>query len=113
MPARLIEVALPIPLFRTFTYSVDRDFANPIIPGARVVVPLRKGKEIGICLGPAENPPAKAKPKPIIDVPDTAPAFSPAMLDVARWISDYYVAPLGFVLRGALPALLTGAAAPQ
>jgi primosomal protein N' (replication factor Y) len=113
MPARLIEVALPIPLFRTFTYSVDSDFANPVAPGARVVVPLRKGKEIGICLGPAEHPPAKAKAKPIIDVPDAEPTFSGPMLNVARWISDYYVAPLGVVLRGALPALLTGASTPR
>ena len=110
---RLIEVALPIPLFRTFTYAVDRDFPNPIVPGSRVVVPLRGGKEVGICLGPAAAPPKKAVPKPILDVPDAEPAFDAARLAVCRWISDYYVAPLGLVLRGALPGLLTGAGSPQ
>src|SRR5688572_18054029 len=110
---RLIEVALPLPLFRTFTYAVDREFANPLVPGSRVVVPLRGGKEVGICLGDAAGAPTKAVPKPILDVPDAQPAFDAARLAVCRWIADYYVAPLGLVLRGALPALLTGASAPQ
>ncbi len=115
MPAntpRLIEVALPLPLFRTFTYAVDRDFEHPLVAGSRVVVPLRGGKEVGICLGDAVAP-KKAVPKPILDVPDALPAFDAARLAVCRWISDYYVAPLGLVLRGALPALLTGASTPQ
>ena len=110
---RLIEVALPLPLFKTFTYAVDREFANPIVAGSRVVVPLRKGKEVGICLGPAERGTMKAAPKAILDVPDAEPAFDAARLAVCRWISDYYVTPLGLVLRGALPALLTGASAPR
>src|SRR5687768_13724717 len=112
-PPRLIEVALPLPLFRTFTYAVDREFANPIVPGSRVVVPLRGKKEIGIRLGPAPAMTGKATPKAILDVPDAGPAFDAARLSVCRWIADYYVAPLGIVLRSALPALLTGAAAPQ
>ena len=110
---RLIEVALPIPLFRTFTYAVDREFANPIVPGSRVVVPLRGGKEVGICLGPAPPLTGKAVAKPILDVPDAEPAFDEPRLNVCRWIADYYVAPLGVVLRSALPTLLTGASAPQ
>src|SRR5688572_405354 len=110
---RLIEVALPIPLFRTFTYAVDRELAHPVVAGSRVVVPLRGGKEVGICLGPAVPLTGKAVPKGILDVPDAAPAFDAARLAVCRWIADYYVAPLGVVLRSALPASLTGAAAPQ
>ena len=110
---RLIEVALPLPLFRTFTYAVDREFTNPVVAGSRVVVPLRGGKEVGICLGPAEPGRMKATPKPILDVPDAEPVFDAARLAVCRWISDYYVTPLGVVLRSALPALLTGASAPR
>ena len=116
MPApepRLIEVALPIPLFRTFTYAIDRSFANPVVAGSRVVVPLRGGKEVGICLGPAEAMKGKAVAKGILDVPDAEPAFDAARLAVCRWIAEYYVAPLGIVLRSALPALLTGASVPQ
>jgi len=109
--SRLIDVALPLPLFRTFTYALDREFEHPVVPGSRVVVPLRKGREVGICLGDAPESPRVA-PKAVLDVPDPAPAIAPPMLAACRWLADYYVAPLGMVLRSALPALLTGAADP-
>ena len=85
---RLIEVALPLPLFRTFTYKVDRAFANPLVPGSRVVVPLRKGKEIGICLGEATDARHADKAKAILDVPDAAPALDAAMLATCAWLAE-------------------------
>jgi primosomal protein N' (replication factor Y) (superfamily II helicase) len=109
---RLIEVALPLPLFRTFTYKVDRAFANPLVPGSRVVVPLRKGKEIGICLGDATDGRHADKAKAILDVPDREPALDAAMLATCAWMAEYYVVPIGQALRCALPIALTGAAAP-
>jgi len=44
----LAEVALPLPLFTTFSYRVDTEHAGALVPGARVVVPFRNRKEIGI-----------------------------------------------------------------
>jgi primosomal protein N' (replication factor Y) (superfamily II helicase) len=108
----LAEVALPLPLFNTFSYRVDGDFTNAVVPGTRVVVPFRNRKEIGICVGFTEPTDATRKYKSIIEVPDGEPAIDAAMLELCRWMASYYVAPLGVVLRGALPALLTGAAAP-
>jgi primosomal protein N' (replication factor Y) len=110
---RLIEVALPLPLFRTFTYAVESEPANPLVPGTRVIVPLRTGKEVGIYLGPSRGEGMKVKAKPIIDVPDAMPAIPPSLLDVCRWLAEYYVVPLGVATRSALPVLLTGAAAPR
>ena len=46
---RLVDVALPIPLFRTFTYAVDGETRHPLVPGARVVVPVRGGRAVGYC----------------------------------------------------------------
>ena len=113
MPPRLIDVALPLPLFKSFTYAVDREFANPLVPGARVVVPLRNKREIGICLGPsAPGTQATAKTKAILDVPDATPALTPALVEVCRWMAEYYVVPIGQAMRCALPVLLTGASAP-
>ena len=110
--SRFVEVALPLPLFRNFTYAVEGEPRNPLVPGTRVVVPLRTGKEVGICLGPADGVGIKGKIKPIVDVPDAEPAFGEAGLALARWIAEYYVVPLGVALRSALPAALTGAADP-
>jgi primosomal protein N' (replication factor Y) len=110
----LAEVALPLPLFRTFTYAVPDDLRHPLVPGSRVVVPLRTGKEVGVYLGPADPTSlGKAKAKLILDAPDAEPAVTPALLEVCRWIADYYVVPLGVALRCALPVLLTGASAPE
>ena len=109
---RLVDVALPLPLFQSFTYSVEGEFANPLVAGSRVVVPFRNKREIGICLGDAEGT-VTAKTKAILDVPDDFPALDGSMLALCRWIAEYYVVPLGMVLRSTLPALLTGAAAPR
>ncbi|AHG90362.1 primosomal protein N [Gemmatirosa kalamazoonensis] len=110
----LAEVALPLPLFRTFTYAVPERLRHPLVPGSRVVVPLRTGKEVGIYLGPGDpRSLGSAAPKAILDAPDAEPSVTPALLAVCRWIADYYIVPLGVALRCALPALLTGAAAPE
>jgi primosomal protein N' (replication factor Y) (superfamily II helicase) len=114
----LAEVALPLPLFRTFTYAVSGTPRNPLVPGTRVVVPLRGGSEVGIYLGPGDpatlvSATGKAvEAKPIVDVPDAEPAVTPGLLALCRWIAEYYVVPLGVALRCALPVLLTGASAP-
>ncbi|MEP6692611.1 MAG: primosomal protein N' [Gemmatimonadaceae bacterium] len=108
---RLISVALPLPLFQTFTYKIDRLFAHAIAPGSRVVVPVRNKHAIGICTGNSTGD-GVARPKAILDVPDAAPAFTPQMLELARWIAEYYVVPIGIALRSMLPAALTGIGQP-
>ena len=110
--SQLVDVALPLPLYRTFTYAVEGQPRHPLVPGSRVVVPLRTGREIGIYLGPSDGRGLKSAPKAILDVPDPEPAITPALLALCRWIADYYVVPLGVALRCALPTLLTGAGEP-
>ncbi len=107
-----VEVALPVPLFRAFTYAVPEGIATPIPVGARVLVPFRNRREIGICLGPAE-PPAGVALKSLLAVVDEVPSLPAPLLTTARWIADWYAAPLGLVLRGMLPAALTGSDVPK
>jgi primosomal protein N' (replication factor Y) len=109
--SRLIEVALPLPLFQTFTYAVEGEPPHPVVAGSRVLVPVRTRRAIGICLGPASQ--RVARPRAILDVPDAEPVLSPALLTLCRWIADYYIVPLGLVLRAVLPAALTGASTPR
>ena len=111
---RLVEIALPVPLFQTFTYSVPQEMQVVPAPGSRVVVPFLNRKEIGICLGPSDaSARKKARIKRIVDVPDPAPALTPEMMSLCQWMADYYVVPLGVALRAALPASLAGAENPQ
>jgi primosomal protein N' (replication factor Y) len=112
-PPRFVEVALPLPLFQTFTYAVEEGLANPVVVGSRVVVPLRNGKEVGIVVGLSDASPLKRKPKAVIESPDAEPAVGPSLLELCRWMADYYIVPLGVTLRTALPAALTGAEDPH
>jgi primosomal protein N' (replication factor Y) len=111
-PGRFVEVALPLPLYRTFTYSVDGEQAERLLPGTRVVVPVRNKRVIGVCLGQA-NGAGVERPRPVLDVPDAEPALGSAMLELCRWMAEYYVVPIGLVLRCVLPALLTGVDTPR
>ena len=110
---RFVEVALPLPLFQTFTYAVEEGLANPVVVGSRVVVPLRSGKEIGVCIGVSDVSPLKRKPKAVLESPDAEPAIGASLLELCRWMADYYIVPLGVVLRTVLPAALTGAEDPR
>jgi primosomal protein N' (replication factor Y) len=111
---RLVDVALPLPLFRSFTYAVDGPTRHPLVAGSRVVVPVRGGRAMGYCLGESDGVALGAtKPKSVLDVPDAEPSFRPDLLAVCRWMSDYYVAPPGLVLRAALPAALGTSKRPE
>jgi primosomal protein N' (replication factor Y) len=106
---RFIEVALPLPLFQTFTYQLG-DGPMPS-PGSRVLVPVRNKRAIGIVLGETDGA-GIARPRAIIEAPDVEPVLSESMLALCRWIAEYYVVPLGVVMRSVLPVLLTGERAP-
>ena len=107
----LVDVALPLPVFQTFTYRVDGAPQHRVVPGTRLVVPLRNTRAIGICLGVAPAVEGM-RTRAVLGVPDPEPAVAAPLLALARWIADYYVVPLGLVLRSMLPATLTGADAP-
>ena len=90
---RCVEVALAVPLFRTFTYTVPDGIATPIPAGSRVLVPFRARREVGICLGMTE-PPDGIVLKPIEAVLDDSPSLPHALLETGRWIADWYAAPM-------------------
>ncbi len=107
----LIDVALALPLYRTFTYSVPEGTTGSIARGSRVVVPFRNKREIGIVIGEA-SPKDGLKLKDIVSAPDDRPVLSDALIQLCEWIAEYYVTPLGVALRTALPSALTGASVP-
>ncbi len=78
----------------------------------RVLVPVRGRRAIGIVLGPATGEGVK-NAKDILDAPDAEASVPAELLALARWIADYYVAPVGLVLRAMLPSALTGSRVPR
>ena len=101
----LVKVALPLPVRRLFTYRVTGP--APAV-GTRVRVPFRNRSLIGWVLGPGEE---VRGVRDVLAVLDSRPSVGAELLELARWIAEYYVAPVGVVLRAMLPAPAT--AAPQ
>jgi primosomal protein N' (replication factor Y) (superfamily II helicase) len=94
------DVALPVPLDMVFTYRVPADVV-PIV-GGRVLVPFRQQRMTGIVVELHDRKPS-VKTKPVLSALDTTTVLDEQLLRLGRWISDYYLAPLGEVFRTMLP----------
>ncbi|MGQ0538301.1 MAG: replication restart helicase PriA, partial [Gemmatimonadaceae bacterium] len=107
--SRLIHVALPVRLFHPLTYEVAGTAADSVVPGARVVVPLRTGRAVGVvtALDVAAN--GAHDLRRVLEVPNEPAALPRPLFQMCEWIARYYAAPIGMVLRAALPSLLAGA----
>src|SRR5512144_1976520 len=102
------EIALPVAVHGTFTYSVPEELRDGVRLGSRVEVPLGTKRTTGFVVGLSDQPPqdgTKLKSvRTLLD--DDEPALIPEIIELCRWASDYYLAPLGEMLRVALPANL-------
>src|SRR6266581_1489246 len=94
------DVALPVPLDTAFTYHVS-DGLEPVV-GGRVLVPFRQKRISGIVVEIHDRKPA-VKTKGVLNVLDSAPVLDEQLMRLAKWIADYYLAPLGEVFRTMLP----------
>jgi primosomal protein N' (replication factor Y) (superfamily II helicase) len=99
-------VAIPLAVHDTFTYAIPPTLRDAVRLGARVEVPLGRKITTGFVVSLLDAPPVDAaKMKPIRTVlDDDEPALIPEIIDLCRWASEYYIAPLGEMLRVALPA---------
>ncbi|HUX45014.1 MAG TPA: primosomal protein N' [Terracidiphilus sp.] len=100
---KFCEVALPVPLDRTFTYQV-REGQQPV-RGSRVIVPFRNEKLIGVVVSLSSTPPTDFETRTIESVLEEESLLDEHLLKLAEWIAQYYFAPLGEVLRGMMPLM--------
>ncbi|MGI9103450.1 MAG: replication restart helicase PriA [Terriglobales bacterium] len=97
--AEFCDVALPVPLEASFTYRLNGTV--PVV-GGRVIVSFREQRLSGIVVALHDQPP-KVATKNVLTVLDAEPALDDGLMALGRWISGYYVAPLGEVFRTMLP----------
>jgi len=98
-----VDVAVAVPVYKTYTYAVTDPFNSMISVGKRALVPFKSRKLTGYILGES-RPGSDIKAKCILDVLDDEPLFPESMVPFFRWISDYYIHPIGEVIQGALPS---------
>jgi primosomal protein N' (replication factor Y) len=111
-PSEHIEVAVAAPVHKTFTYRVPDSGAAAIAVGKRVLAPFRNRSLTGYVLGPAAAGSGEGI-RPVLEVLDEEPLFPPALVPFFRWIADYYLYPVGEVIKSALPGGINAASAWQ
>ena len=108
---RIVRVAVPVPLFRLFDYTLDDAPALPL-PGCRVRVPFGRRLLTGVVLEVAGDSAFPAEQlKPVAAVLDTRPLPSDELMRTLVWAAGYYQHAIGEVFEAALPAVLRSAAA--
>lgn len=101
-----VDILLPIPLERLFTYKITKEEAEFLEVGMRVAVPFGKSKiYTGLVHKVHEEEPQAYEAKEIYQILDDTPIIQPQQLKLWSWISDYYMCSLGEVLRAALPSV--------
>src|SRR5271166_4807368 len=95
------DVAVPVPLDATFTYRLPENAPEPCI-GGRVIVPFREKRLCGIVTALHDREP-KFQTRRLSQVLDSTPALTPELMQLGRWIAQYYIAPIGEVFRTMLP----------
>ncbi|MFP5210277.1 MAG: primosomal protein N' [Acidobacteriota bacterium] len=93
---------MPVPLDQTFTYALREE--QMAQRGARVIAPFRNEKLIGVVTAVDVKQP-EFEVRYIEAVLDEEPLLSPHLLELAEWMAQYYIAPLGEVLRAMLPLM--------
>jgi primosomal protein N' (replication factor Y) (superfamily II helicase) len=100
------EIAVFTPLAKPLHYQAPPELHPPAKAGARVIVPLGNRQVMGIILSISdfdrENSPHHEM-RPILTVLDDHPVMPAELLNLCRWMADYYFYPLGEVIKTALP----------
>ena len=101
----IVEVAVGLPIFKTFHYRIPEKMKDSLGVGMRVLVPFKGRKVTGFSINLLEQPPKGVgeRLREVEDLLDEAPLIDPQMLRFYRWISDYYLYPLGEVIKTGLP----------
>ncbi len=96
------DVSLPVPLDQSFTYRLPETLRHRVQPGCRVLVPFGTRKLTGMVVTLHDQPPEGAL-KEVLRLVDEEPVLDAELLALGDWISQYYCAPLGEVLRSMTP----------
>jgi primosomal protein N' (replication factor Y) (superfamily II helicase) len=103
------QVAVPVHLTETFTYRLPPSMQAAARVGSRVMVQLGRKPTTGYIVAlltrlRSGTSLIESKIKDVQELLDVDPPLTPDVLEITRWVADYYVAPWGEVLRAALPA---------
>jgi primosomal protein N' (replication factor Y) len=89
-----------------YSYAIPTGLADRVVPGARVVVPVRTREMVGIVLGVGQDDTENLKP--VLLAPDATPMLPSTLLELGQWVARYYAAPPGLTLKAMVPGAMWG-----
>jgi primosomal protein N' (replication factor Y) len=99
-----VEVLLPVPIHKLFTYRVPHILNDKIQVGQRVIVQFGDRKILtGIISTIHEKPPRDYEAKYILEILDDFPIVSEIQFNLFSWVANYYMCTAGEVMKAALP----------
>lgn len=106
---RYAQVALPLHLTKLFTYRLPSAMRKPARVGSRVMVQLGTKPTAGYIVAlltqlRTGTSLVESEIKDVQELLDVEPPLTVEVLEITRWVADYYAAPWGEVMRAALPA---------
>lgn len=101
------DVAFPISRYLTFTYQIPKDLQAEISIGVRVKAPLGKRVAQGIVVSTHKTVSYKGEIRSILSCVDDQPIMDAGLWKLIRWMSSYYMTPIGQTAKAALPSNLS------
>ena len=108
MSKRFLQIVLNIPLNQSFTYLDCDNPENKSRVGFRADLKFGNRRMTGFIVSesdvlPPECPVEESKIRPILRLLDEEPLFDSEILELARWISHYYMCSVGEAISAMLP----------
>jgi len=101
----IAKVVVDLALNREFDYLIPPELSEAVRVGTPVVVPFGRTVRRGFVVGLADRS-DYPRLKPIREVVGRKALIEERITDLARWIADYYIAPLEVAVRTVLPAVV-------
>ncbi|MBL9138257.1 MAG: primosomal protein N' [Verrucomicrobiales bacterium] len=98
----IARVALDLALGKEFDYLVPPELEAEVEVGRRVKVPFGQREVLGNIVAIPESSP-HAHLRPLVKLLGRQAQLTPEVLELARWIADYYCCPVETALKSVLP----------
>jgi primosomal protein N' (replication factor Y) (superfamily II helicase) len=100
----MLRIAVALPVRETYSYSIPASLQQRAGIGRRALVPFRNRKITGYIIGIEIQGQEEMKGiKDILDILDSEPLFHEKSVPFFKWMADYYMFPIGLLIRSALP----------
>ncbi|MBQ8013594.1 MAG: DEAD/DEAH box helicase family protein, partial [Treponema sp.] len=106
---KFLQVVLNIPLNQAFTYLDCENPENKSRTGFRADLKFGNRRMTGFVVGesdslPADCPVEESKIRPILRILDEEPLFNEEIIELAKWVSRYYLCSAGEAISAMLPS---------